>query len=105
MRFCSLLPLISGNRQDKAGRQVWSEKTGRAMSDPKQSQSMMRYAGLATQWMVMLGLAAYGGLKLDHFIQEKFPNWKFPLFLILFPLIALGLSMWQLIKELNRKGK
>lgn len=100
MRFCSLLPLISGNRQDKVERQVWSEKTGRAMSDPKQSQSMMRYAGLATQWMVMLLIAVWGGHKIDGLI-----HWKFPLFLILFPLIALGLSMWQLIKELNRKGK
>ncbi|MCW3121734.1 MAG: ATPase [Flavipsychrobacter sp.] len=70
------------------------------MSDPKQPQNMMRYAGLATQWMVMLGLATYGGYKLDDAL-----NWKFPLFLILFPLLALGFSLWQLIKELNKPGK
>ena len=61
---------------------------------------MMRYAGLATQWMVMLGLATFAGYKLDHVL-----NWTFPLFLILFPLIALGVSMWQLIRELNKSGK
>ena len=70
------------------------------MSDQKQSQSMMRYAGLATQWMVMLLVAVWVGHKLDGLIK-----WKFPLFLILFPLAALALSMWQLIRELNKKSK
>lgn len=61
---------------------------------------MMRYAGLATQWMVMMGIGVWLGYKLDKLI-----NWKLPLFLILFPLISLALSLWQLIKELNKPGK
>lgn len=60
----------------------------------------MRYAGLATQWMVMLLIAVWAGYKID-----KMTQWTVPVFLILFPLIALGLSLWQLIKELNKKRK
>lgn len=61
----------------------------------------MRYAGLATQWMAMLLLAFFLGYKLDfHWIA-----WKFPLFLILLPLLALGASLWQLIRELNKPKK
>ena len=70
------------------------------MTAPKQSQNMMRYASLATQWMVMLLIAVWAGHKLDKLI-----NWKFPLLLILFPVAALAISFWQLIKELNKKGE
>ena len=66
----------------------------------KQPDNMMRYAGLATQWMVLLLIAVWGGYKLDQHLK-----WKFPLFMVLFPLIALGLSMWQLIKEVTKSGK
>lgn len=58
----------------------------------------MRYAGLATQWMVMMGLGVWLGYKLD-----KYLGWSVPLFLILFPLISLTVSLWQLIKEFNKK--
>ena len=70
------------------------------MSSNGQPQSMMRYAGLATQWMAMLGIAVFAGYKLD-----KWLNWKIPLFLILFPVTALTLSLWQLINELNKPRK
>ena len=70
------------------------------MSEEKKPQNMMRYASLATQWMVMMLIGVWGGHKLDKLI-----NWKVPLFLILFPLISLALSMWQLINELNRQKK
>ncbi len=67
------------------------------MSDMKKPQNMMRYAGLATQWMAMLLIAVWAGHKVDIFTK-----WKLPLFLILFPLISLSLSLWQLIRELNK---
>jgi F0F1-type ATP synthase assembly protein I len=70
------------------------------MSSGQQPNNMMRYAGLATQWMVMLSLAVWIGYKVDQKL-----NWTVPVFLILFPLIALGVSLWQLIKELNKKNK
>ena len=72
------------------------------MSDTEKNRnaSTMRYIGLGTQWMVMLSIAVWGGWKLDQVI-----GWKFPLLLILFPLLALGVSLWQLIKEFNKPKK
>jgi hypothetical protein len=70
------------------------------MSDAEKYNSTMRYVSLGTQWMVMLLIAVWGGWKLDHVI-----GWKFPLLLILFPLLALGISLWQLIKEFNKPKK
>lgn len=66
----------------------------------KKHTNMSRYAGLATQWMVMLLLAVWAGLKLD-----SRTGWKFPLFIILLPLIALGYSLWQIVKEFNKPRK
>ncbi len=57
----------------------------------------LRYAGLATQWMAMLGLGTWGGIKLDKYLGST------PIFLILFPVIALVISLWGIIKEFNKK--
>jgi len=70
------------------------------MAAPKQTQSAMHYAGLATQWMAMLGVSVWAGYKIDKWI-----NWKFPLFLILFPLISLSVSLWQIIKDSSKTKK
>ena len=61
------------------------------------SAAILRYAGLGTQWLVMLGIAVWGGLKLDQRLGFQ------ALFIIIFPLLALGLSLWQLIRSLNNK--
>ncbi|MDR3681821.1 MAG: AtpZ/AtpI family protein [Flavipsychrobacter sp.] len=67
------------------------------MTDNNKNANMMRYAGLATQWLVML-LAAVGiGWKLDKWIG---PN--FHVFIIALPLIALCVSLWQIINEFNK---
>ena len=57
----------------------------------------MRYAGLATQWLVLLGIAVWGGLKLDERLHFK------ALFVILLPVVALIFSLWQLIRSLNKR--
>ncbi len=64
----------------------------------KDQGNMMRYAGLATQWMVMMGLGTWAGFKLD-----KYLNWGVPLFIILFPLVSLVVSLYQIIKEFSKK--
>jgi uncharacterized membrane protein YqjE len=58
--------------------------------------SMMRYAGLATQWLALLGIAVWGGLKLDERLHFR------ALFVIILPVIALIFSLWQLIRSLNK---
>ncbi|NBU81674.1 MAG: hypothetical protein EBS55_08515, partial [Flavobacteriaceae bacterium] len=65
----------------------------------KNQNSALRFAGLATQWMVMLGLAVWAGLKLDVLVPIGFP-----LFLITLPLVALTVSLYKLIKELDKKN-
>lgn len=68
--------------------------------DIKKYNNSLRYAGLATQWMVLMLIAVWGGHKLDGAT-----GWKIPLFIILFPLIALMYSLWQVIKEFNKPKK
>ena len=70
------------------------------MSEPAKYNSAMRYVGLGTQWMVLMLIAVWAGLKLD-----KMTGWAFPVFIVTLPLLALGISLWQLIKALNKPNK
>ena len=65
-------------------------------AEGNKTSAVMRYAGLATQWLVMLGLAVWGGLKLDARLGIR------ALFVVILPLAALILSLWQLIRSLNK---
>jgi len=69
-------------------------------NEQKKNTSALRYAGLATQWLVMLLAAVWGGMKLDKWI-----GWKFPLLTVVLPLLALCISLWQLIKAFNKPNK
>jgi len=64
-----------------------------------EQNDILRYAGLATQWMVFLLLAVYAGYRLDHLF------WKAPVFLILFPVATLVLLLWQIIREFTKPKK
>jgi len=58
----------------------------------------MRYAGLATQIFVSLGIAVFAGFKIDGWIGIKFP-----LLVWLLPFLVLGFTIYKLIKETSRK--
>ena len=60
-------------------------------------RNTLRYAGMATQWMVSLLVAVWLGLKLDKWI-----GWKFPVMLIILPILTLSGLFWQLIKSFNK---
>lgn len=66
-------------------------------NDPEKYRMAMRYAGWGTQTMVLLGIAVWGGHQLDLRIGMK------ALLVVIFPLLALTLSLWQLIRTLNNK--
>lgn len=66
----------------------------------KQENAVLKYAGLATQWMVMLGLALWGGMKIDQVL-----GLSLPVFLVLLPLIALITALYGLIKSLSKPKK
>jgi hypothetical protein len=59
----------------------------------------MRYAGLAMQMFVSLGVAVLLGLKADKWLKLSFP-----LLLWLLPLLVLAVIIYQLIKETGRKN-
>ena len=56
----------------------------------------MKYAAVGTQMMVLMGLGVWGGLKLDEKLQTS------PLFLIVFPVVALFISLYQLYRQLTK---
>jgi hypothetical protein len=70
------------------------------MSSPSNNSNkdLLRYAGLATQIFVSLGIAVFIGIKADKWLALAFPvfSWALPL------LVLVGLIM-KLVKETNRK--
>lgn len=53
------------------------------MNEPN-NNLLWKYAGLATQFLVGIGLAVYAGLKIDEWLKIKTPVavWVLPLLLI-----------------------
>lgn len=73
------------------------------MATPEQKQdnkygNAMKYAAIGTQMMVLMGLGVWGGLKLDEKVHTS------PLFLIVFPVVALFVSLYQLYRQLTKPG-
>jgi hypothetical protein len=62
------------------------------------SGDLMRYAGLGAQILVSIGLAVFGGLKIDKWI-----GMPFPLLVWLFPLLVVSFMIIKLIKETSKK--
>lgn len=63
----------------------------------KHSNSFIKYSGLGIQMLVTLGVGAWLGLKLDQYL-----NLKYPVFLITFVFVLFGGLMYQLYKTLNK---
>ena len=59
---------------------------------------LYRYAGLATQFLVSIGLGVFIGLKLDQWLA-----FKTPLLVWILPLLIIGAMIWQIIKETSKK--
>jgi hypothetical protein len=59
---------------------------------------LVKYLGLATQIMVGLALAVFGGLKLD-----KWFSFSTPLLVWILPLLVLIAMIWQIIKDTSKK--
>lgn len=67
-------------------------------SKNRQSKTWLQYAGMASEMMAMLGLAVFAGYKVDQWCHLRLP-----VFLIIFPLGALALFLWRLIKATGKK--
>lgn len=57
----------------------------------------MKYSGLGLQMLVTLGVGAWLGLKLDKYLELKYP-----VFLITFVFVLFGGVMFQLYRTLNK---
>ena len=60
------------------------------------NRDLLRYAGLATQLMALLAVTTWGGWELDKKVGIK------ALFVIVFPLLALTASLWQLVRSFKK---
>ena len=55
---------------------------------------LWKYAGFATQLIIALGLAVYGGLKLDSLLK-----FKSPVLVWVLPLLIIVLLIYKVIKD------
>jgi F0F1-type ATP synthase assembly protein I len=60
----------------------------------------LKYSGLGIQLLVTIGLAAFLGLKLDQYLELKFP-----VFLLSFVLLSFGGTMYHLYRTLNKENE
>lgn len=61
---------------------------------PKNNSDLLRYAGLATQFLVAIGLAVFFGLKLDGWLKISFP-----VLVWVIPLVVIVAMIYKLAKE------
>ncbi|MCS6973327.1 MAG: AtpZ/AtpI family protein [Cyclobacteriaceae bacterium] len=66
-------------------------------SRPKPFNAYLKYSTLAIQLLATLALFGWLGYKLDRYL-----NITFPLFMMLFGLLAFAGMMYQLYRSLNR---
>lgn len=63
----------------------------------KQLSGYARYTSLAAQMLFTILVGVFGGIYLD-----KFLDWGFPVFTLLFTLAAVFLSIYMIIREVGR---
>jgi hypothetical protein len=67
---------------------------------PKKARNLddyARYSGLAFQMIAILGLGVWGGLKIDGWL-----NMKFPLFTVVLSFVAVMLAIYNGLKDFWR---
>jgi hypothetical protein len=64
----------------------------------KQLSGYARYSSLAFQMFAIIGLGAFGGVKLDQWLHLEFP-----VFTLILSIVAVALSIYFAIKDLIRK--
>ncbi|RAI99433.1 putative F0F1-ATPase subunit (Ca2+/Mg2+ transporter) [Chitinophaga skermanii] len=67
---------------------------------PSNKELLMRYAGLAFQMLAGIGVALFAGYKIDQWVGIRFP-----LFMIIFSLLALAVLLWQIIKDTSKHDR
>ncbi len=65
---------------------------------PDDKMATMRYASMATQMMVIIGLGVIGGYKLDQYL-----GWDKPIATLVLSLFSVGLAIYLSIKDFLKK--
>lgn len=68
------------------------------LSNKNNNRDLMRYAGLASQMLVGLGIAVFIGLKADKWLKLSFPILPW-----LLPLLVLAAILYRIVKETGPK--
>lgn len=68
------------------------------MRKDNNNTSLLRYAGMATQFLVLIGAMVWLGI----FLDRKFLGSK-PLLVWVLPLLAISASIYKLIKDTSHK--
>ena len=63
----------------------------------KPVNNFLKYSGLGIQMLASIGIGAWLGLKLDKYLELKFPA-----FLLTFVFVIFGALMYQLYRSLNK---
>ncbi|RYG46644.1 MAG: ATPase F0F1 [Chitinophagaceae bacterium] len=66
--------------------------------DKNNKTSLLRYAGLTMQFLVAIGIALFGGMKLDEWLKLSFP-----LLVWLLPLLVITGVIIQIVKDTGAK--
>jgi len=67
------------------------------MNEPN-NNLLWKYAGLATQFLVGIGIAVYAGLKIDEWLKIKMP-----LAVWVLPLLLITAVIYKIIKDTAKK--
>jgi hypothetical protein len=62
------------------------------------NHDLLKYAGMATQFFIAIGLSVFIGIKLDQWLHISFP-----VLVWVIPLLVIVSLIYKLIKETNRK--
>lgn len=65
----------------------------------KNVNNFARYSGISVQMLVTIGLFAFGGYKLDGYLHSKTP-----LFTAIFSILGVVISLYQVVKQLNKSN-
>lgn len=66
--------------------------------DPANRNDLLQYAGMATQFLVAIGIAVFIGLKADQWV-----NWKMPVWVWVLPLLVITGMIYGVVRNSSKK--
>lgn len=69
-------------------------------SKKKQANNFIKYSSLGFQMGIIIFGMTYGGVKLDKYLQ-----WKFPVFTVTFAIASVGIALYQGLTSFTNSNK